>query len=86
MVGGIIAVCMVLARRSWAKHHGQFWLIWNEILTVKNPDALAEIAKERKPKMLLLPHGIPMAIGTIAYFAWAGCSSEREPTVLPPRL
>lgn len=72
VVGGIIAVGMVLARRSWNKHHGQFWMIWNEILTVKNPDALAEIAAKRKPTMMLLPYGIPMAIGTIAYFAWSG--------------
>ena len=25
-----------------------------------------------KPKMMLLPYGIPIAIGTIAYFGWAG--------------
>jgi prepilin peptidase CpaA len=72
VVGGIIAVGMVLTRRSWNKHHSQFWMIWNEILTVKNPETLATIAAERKPKMMLLPYGIPMAIGTIAYFAWAG--------------
>jgi prepilin peptidase CpaA len=72
VVGGIIAVIMVLARKGWQKHHQQFWLIWNEILTVKSPEKLAEIARHRKPTMLLLPYGIPMAIGTIAYFGWAG--------------
>lgn len=72
VIGGLIAVGMVLVNRSWDKHHGQFWMIWNEILTVKNPDALAEIAAERKPRMMLLPYGIPIAIGTIAYFAWSG--------------
>jgi prepilin peptidase CpaA len=72
VVGGVIAVLMVLARKSWQKHQHQFWMIWNEILTVKSPEKLAEIARHRKPSMLLLPYGIPMAIGTIAYFAWAG--------------
>lgn len=72
VVGGIIAIVMVLAQKGWSKHHGQFWMIWNEILTVKNPEALAEIAAERKPRMMLLPYGIPMAIGTIGYFAWTG--------------
>ncbi len=72
VVGGIIAIGMVLVRRSWHKHHSQFWMIWNEILTVKNPETLATIAAERKPTMMLLPYGIPMAIGTIGYFAWAG--------------
>ena len=72
VVGGVIAVIMVMVSRGWNKHHGQFWMIWNEILTVKNPESLAAIAAERKPTMMLLPYGIPMAIGTIAYFAWAG--------------
>ena len=72
IVGGLIAVLMVLARKSWHKHHNQFWMIWNEVLTVKNPEQLSTIAAERKPSMLLLPYGIPIAIGSIAYFAWAG--------------
>jgi prepilin peptidase CpaA len=72
IVGGVIAVGMVLVGRSWRKHQGQFWMICNEILTVKDPDKLAAIAAERKPNMMLLPYGIPIAIGTIAYFACAG--------------
>ena len=72
LVGGVIAVVMVLARKSWTKHKNQFWGIWIEILTVRDPEKLAEIATERKPRMLLLPYGIPIAIGSIAYFAWMG--------------
>lgn len=72
VVGGVIAVAMVLLQKRWDKHHGQFWMIWNEILAVKNPEKLAAIAAERKPRMMLLPYGIPIAIGSIAYFAWAG--------------
>jgi len=72
IVGAVIAVGMVVVQKGWNKHHSQFWMIWNEILTVKNPESLAEIAAERKPTMMLLPYGIPIAIGTIAYFAWNG--------------
>jgi len=72
VVGGIIAVLMVLVRRGWSKHQSQFWMICNEILAVKDPEKLAAIAAERKPSMMLLPYGIPIAIGTIAYFAAAG--------------
>ncbi len=72
VVGGIIAVLMVLSQRKWGKHQSQFWMICNEILTVKDPEKLAAIAAERKPTMMLLPFGIPIAIGTIAYFAVAG--------------
>ncbi len=68
VVGGIIAVVMVLYKRVWFKHQSQFWMICNEILSVKDPEKLAAIAAERKPTMMLLPYGIPIAIGTIVYF------------------
>lgn len=72
VIGGIIAVIMVLIGKGWDKHRNQFWMICNEIMTVKDPEKLATIAAERKPTMMLLPYGIPIAIGTIAYFAVAG--------------
>jgi prepilin peptidase CpaA len=72
IVGAIIAILMVVLRRKWFKHHAQFWMICTEILTVKDPEKLAAIAAERKPSMMLLPYGIPIAIGTIAYFAVMG--------------
>jgi prepilin peptidase CpaA len=72
LVGGVIAIIMVLARKGWTKHKNQFWGIWMEIMTVRDPEKLAEMASERKPRMLLLPYGIPIAIGSIAYFAWTG--------------
>lgn len=72
VVGGVIALGMVLYRRSWRKHRDQFMLILGEIVTTKNPSELAEAAAERKSSMLLLPYGIPIAIGTIAYFVFKG--------------
>jgi len=70
--GAIIAILMVLARRSWKKHAGQFWMILGEIMTIRDPDQLSTIAAKRKSSMLLLPYGIPIAIGSIVYFAWCG--------------
>jgi len=72
IVGGAIAVLMVLVQRGWQKHYSQFWTICNEFATVRDPEKLAEIAAERKSRMLLLPYGIPIAIGTIGYFAFTG--------------
>ncbi|MDP6444581.1 MAG: prepilin peptidase [Pirellulaceae bacterium] len=72
VIGALLAVAMVVLRKSWSKHYNQFWLILNEIGAVKSPTQLSEIAAERKSSMLLLPYGIPIAIGTIAYFAWTG--------------
>lgn len=72
VVGAVMAVIMVLWRKSWAKHYGNFLMIAMEWMTVKNPKELAAIAAERKPQMLLLPYGIPICIGSIAYFFYAG--------------
>jgi len=72
MAGGILALGLVLLRRKWKHHQGQFMMILSEIMLIRDPHHLATIAAERKGSMLLLPYGIPIAIGTIAYFAWTG--------------
>lgn len=77
VIGGVIAVGMVLCAGKWHKHKGQFFYILNEFIAVRDPSKLAEIAAERKSKMMLLPYGIPIAIGTIAYFAISGMLTGR---------
>jgi prepilin peptidase CpaA len=72
VVGGVLAIAMVLVRRGWKKHSKQFWLILNEIMVIRDPNALSAIAADRKSSMMLLPYGIPIALGSIGYFAWAG--------------
>jgi prepilin peptidase CpaA len=72
VVGALIAMGMVLYRRRWRHHQNQFLGILSEILIIRDPNRLSEMAAERKPSMLLLPYGIPIAIGSIAYFAWWG--------------
>ena len=70
IVGAIIAVVMIMTSGQAKKHWNQLVYIANEIMTVRNPETLAKIAAERKPSMRLLPYGIPLAIGTVMYFAW----------------
>ncbi len=72
LVGGVMAVIMILRSGNWQKHWAMAHQILHEWKTVKNPQKLAAIARERKPTMKLLPYGIPMAIGSIGYFALAG--------------
>jgi prepilin peptidase CpaA len=72
IVGGVLAIAMAAWRRGLKKHALQAQMILNEILIIRDPAALSEIAAERKSSMLLLPYGIPIAIGAIVYFAWAG--------------
>jgi prepilin peptidase CpaA len=72
IAGGVIAVLMVLWNRSWRRHFLQFQGIVQEFFIVRNPTQLATLAGQRKSSMLLLPYGIPIAIGTIFYFIWTG--------------
>jgi prepilin peptidase CpaA len=72
IVGGLMAVAMVLYRRAWQKHRDQFVTILSEVIAIRDPNQLSEIAAARKPSMMLLPYGIPIALGTILYFAWSG--------------
>ena len=72
VVGAVIAIVMVLSQRKWLHHQRQFLLILNEIMIVRSPSQLSATAAGRKSSMMLLPYGIPIAIGSIAYFAWWG--------------
>lgn len=72
VVGGLMALWMVVRRRSFARHYDNFWMLLLEFARVRNPRELSRIAADRKPQMLLLPYGIPICIGSIAYFLYAG--------------
>jgi prepilin peptidase CpaA len=72
IVGAIMALVMMATSGRWQDHLRMMKQIMLEWITIRNPDRLAAIARERKPQMKLLPYGIPMAIGSILYFAWAG--------------
>ncbi len=72
VVGAILAIAMIVISGGAKKHFNQFFFLINEIMTVRNPEALSTIAADRKSSMRLLPYGIPIAIGTIIYFGWMG--------------
>lgn len=72
VVGAIMAVLMVIWRKSMRHHYENFLLILSEWMVIRNPVELSKIAAERKPRMLLLPYGIPICIGTIGYFMYTG--------------
>lgn len=72
VIGGIMAVAMILWSRRWVHHLATARTIAHEVIAIHDPVRLSELAAERKPSMLLLPYGIPLTIGAIAYFAWMG--------------
>ena len=72
ITGGIMALFMIFWSGKWEKHYAMAHQIIHEWRTIRNPTKLAAIARDRKPDMTLLPYGIPMAIGSIIYFGFAG--------------
>jgi prepilin peptidase CpaA len=72
IMGGVMALAMIAWSGEYVRHWVQLQTIVHEILTIRNPEKLAAIADARKPTMKLLPYGIPLTVGSIAYFAFAG--------------
>ena len=72
VVGAAMAIVMVWKQGSFQKHYVNFMVILSEWMQVRDPAELSKIAAERKPSMLLLPYGIPICVGSIGYFAYAG--------------
>lgn len=72
VIGAVMAVVMVIWRRSAKHHYENFLMILSEWVAVRNPFELSRIAAERKSRMLLLPYGIPICIGSIGYFLYSG--------------
>jgi prepilin peptidase CpaA len=72
LVGAVIAAGMIIYSGRLYRHLAMIHTIGAEVLSIRNPVVLAERAAQRKPTMMLLPYGIPIAIGSIACFAWIG--------------
>jgi len=72
VVGAVIAVAMVVYSGAIWRHIAMLQTIVEEVLSIRSPTRLSERAAERKPTMLLLPYAIPIAAGSIAYFAGTG--------------
>ena len=72
VVGAVMAVLMVLWKKDRTHHYENFLLILSEWMMIKSPYELSKIASERKSRMMLLPYGIPICIGTIGYFVYNG--------------
>ena len=72
VVGGVMAILMIAYSGRWKKHFQQFNMLIGEFVEVRDPEALFQKAAERKPRMYLLPYGVPMTIAALGYFAFQG--------------
>jgi prepilin peptidase CpaA len=78
-VGGIMAVTMITYHTLKLRNFGivaesviRLQKVSSELFLERNPSRLAETAALRKSTAILLPYGIPIAIGTIGVMLWRG--------------
>jgi prepilin peptidase CpaA len=70
IVGAVLAVVMMLVRGELRQNMANVSEILGDIFGgAKNVQDVADRATARKPRMHLLPYGIPLCIGFIAYLA-----------------
>jgi len=68
IIGGVIALGMILARGKWRQNLANTRDILGDLL--RGAGQAAENAGKRKPRMHLLPYGIPLCLGFISYLVY----------------
>jgi prepilin peptidase CpaA len=69
VVGGVIALGMILVRRQFAQNAQNVREIVGDWFKSSSLGDVADKAAKRKPRMHLLPYGIPLCIGFLSYLA-----------------
>ncbi len=72
IAGGLMGLGMILWTGQVRRHCLSTESIFREVITIGQPGELSRLAELRKPEATLLPYAIPIAIGSIGYFAWMG--------------
>jgi prepilin peptidase CpaA len=66
VIGGILALAMMIARRQWRTNLANAREILGDWVGAKSVAEVAAKAAQRKPRLTLLPYGIPLCIGFVA--------------------
>jgi prepilin peptidase CpaA len=67
IVGGVMAACMILIRGQFRRNLDNTRAILGDLVHAGGVGQVADKAKERKPRMHLLPYGIPLCVGFVGY-------------------
>jgi prepilin peptidase CpaA len=67
IIGGGMALVMIVLRGHYRRNAENTKAIVGDLLTAESVTEVAERAAERKPRMHLLPYGIPLCIGFVGY-------------------
>jgi prepilin peptidase CpaA len=72
LVGAVMAMTIAWRRHWFIQLYADLLTILSEWRQMQDLRQLSRLAAERKPRMLLLPYAIPICIGSIGYFIYAG--------------
>jgi prepilin peptidase CpaA len=83
IVGGIIAVAMMVIRGQYRENleHSQSILL--DLFTAGSISKVSAKAKERRPRWHRLPYGVPLCIGFVGYL-WLAHPLEKRTEVAEP--
>ena len=71
VIGGVIALVMIVARGQFRTNLANAREIVGDLLSVKGATGQAAVrAAGRKPRMHLLPYGIPLCLGFVSYLIY----------------
>jgi prepilin peptidase CpaA len=70
VIGGVLALIMIWFRGDYQKNMENTRAILGDFVNSTGVSEVAEKATARKPTMHLLPYGIPLCLGFIAYLAY----------------
>jgi prepilin peptidase CpaA len=67
IIGGVMAAVMILVRGEYRQNLANTKEIVGDLLKAGSVTQVAENAAQRKPRMRLLPYGIPLCLGFVGY-------------------
>jgi prepilin peptidase CpaA len=70
LIGGVLALIMIALRGQYWRNLANARLILLELFTAPSIGDVANKATQRKPRMHLLPYGIPLCLGFISYLVY----------------
>lgn len=70
LIGGVIAIGMMALRGDFRTNWSNTRSILSDWLTAGSVGKVADQAAQRKPRMHLLPYGIPLCLGSVGYLIW----------------
>jgi prepilin peptidase CpaA len=86
IVGGVIAIGMILARRRFRENLNHTRSILVDLVSSGSLAAVASKANERRPRWHRLPYGVPLCIGFVGYLWLAGQHLQPESRSQEPPL